>query len=164
MVNFKPPYIPQPADINNRPAIFLAGSIENGKAIDWQTELTTFLNGYDVAIFNPRRDDWDASWQQSLENQQFVQQVQWEINHIQAAGLVVFYIQGGTMSPITLYELGLVSKDAAAKNKAVIVYCEEGFWRKGNVDIVCNMFNIPAVKTFDELKDGIVVWLTKNNT
>lgn len=164
MISFKPPCIPQPCDINNKPAIFLAGSIENGKAADWQTELTLFLNEYDVVIYNPRRDDWDVSWQQNTGDSNFVQQVHWEINHILAADLVVFYIQGGTLSPITLYELGLVSKDGAAKNKDVIVFCEDGFWRKGNVDVVCNMFNMAAVKTFDELKNGITRWINTKLT
>ncbi len=41
--------------------IFLAGSIEMGKAVDWQTELTNKLADLDkVTILNPRRDDWNC--------------------------------------------------------------------------------------------------------
>lgn len=47
-------------------SLFLAGSIEMGVAVDWQTSLTKFLErpenrmGCDF-VFNPRRDDWDSS-------------------------------------------------------------------------------------------------------
>jgi hypothetical protein len=156
MLSFKSPYQPEPHITEGKMTIFLAGSIENGQARDWQTEITEFLTGRDVAVFNPRRDDWDAGWVQSIENAEFKEQVQWEINNILAADMVVFYIQAGTRSPITLYELGLVTKDAQAKNKQVIVCCEQGFWREGDVDIVCEMFDIFSVKTIDELKQEIV--------
>jgi hypothetical protein len=55
-----------------------------------------------------------------------------------------------TMSPISLLELGLHSKS----NKMVVM-CPEGFWRKGNVDIVCEKYNIKQVKNIDELVEYI---------
>ena len=156
MLSFKPPHQPGNDTLQGKMRIFLGGSIENGKARDWQTELTDFLQGYNVAIFNPRRDDWDATLQQSIENATFRQQVQWEINNILSAHLVIFYIQSGTYSPITLYELGLVTLEAHKKNKQVIVCCEKGFWREGNVDVVCDMFGINSVKTMEGLKQEIL--------
>jgi hypothetical protein len=30
------------------------------------------------------------------------------------------------------------------------VVCPEGFWRKGNVDVVCHKFGITQVDTIDE--------------
>ena len=54
------------------------------------------------------------------------------------------------MSPITLLELGI-----HAKSRKLIVYCPEGFWRKGNVDIVCEKYNIKQVDSFEELKKAI---------
>ena len=47
--------------------VFLAGSIEQGSADDWQAGLTAALAGEDVVVLNPRRDEWDASWRQSIE-------------------------------------------------------------------------------------------------
>ena len=41
--------------------VFLAGSIENGKADDWQKDIVEYINNYfseyNINIFNPRRDD-----------------------------------------------------------------------------------------------------------
>jgi len=43
----------------NIKGIFLAGSIEMGKAEDWQKKVESLLKNENIVIFNPRRDDWD---------------------------------------------------------------------------------------------------------
>ena len=47
-------------------SVFLAGSIEMGVAIDWQTAITSSakLANKNICFFNPRRDSWDSSWKQ----------------------------------------------------------------------------------------------------
>ena len=46
-------------------SLFLAGSIEMGKAELWQDRITEqFKDAENVVILNPRRDDWDGSWAQ----------------------------------------------------------------------------------------------------
>jgi len=42
------------------PRIFLAGSIEMGKAIDWQTHITESLLDLECVIYNPRRVLWET--------------------------------------------------------------------------------------------------------
>lgn len=128
-------------------SIFLAGSIEMGKAIDWQTQLTKSLGNKDITILNPRRDDWDLSWEQKIENPQFREQVEWELNALERANLIVMYFDPKTMSPISLMELGLFAR----RGFNMIVCCPEGFWRKGNVDIVCKKYRISTCSTLDEL-------------
>lgn len=128
------------------PMIFLGGSIEMGQAEDWQTRLKKAMTDFDVILLNPRRDDWDSSWVQSINNPQFNEQVTWELDALDAADTIVFYFDPNTKSPITLMELGLY-----AKGHHVIACCPDGFWRKGNVEIVCNRLNIQMVNTFAEL-------------
>ncbi len=126
--------------------IFLAGSIEQGTAEDWQSELTNRLQAENanVTVLNPRRDNWDASWEQSIHNKEFAEQVNWELNAQQEADLIVMYFAPETKSPITLMELGLF------KNKPMVVCCPDGFWRKGNVEIVCDRFQIPLIHRKEE--------------
>jgi hypothetical protein len=57
------------------------------------------------------------------------------------------YFHPETKAPISLLELGL----HAASGK-IIVVCPDGFWRKGNVEIVCTRYNIPM---FNSLEDGM---------
>jgi len=128
------------------PAVFLAGSIEMGKAVNWQTRLTQALEEFDVRVLNPRRDDWDSSWEQKKDNEKFRQQVEWELDALDHADIIVMYFDPATQSPISLLELGLF-----AESGKLVVCCPEGFWRKGNVDIVCEKYGIEQVDTIEEL-------------
>jgi hypothetical protein len=134
---------------------FLAGSIEMGAAELWQDKVARKLaDREDIVLFNPRRDDWDASWEQSINNKQFKQQVDWELEHIELADFVVFYFDPNTKAPITLLELGLVAGKRSEKyldNQTICVCCPPGFYRRGNVEIVCDRHNIKLVDTLDEL-------------
>src|SRR3990167_9424430 len=130
--------------------VFLAGSIEQGKAENWQDKVTDILQEYEIfrqgeteiKILNPRRDDWDSSWVQSIENKPFNEQVTWELDALEAADIIVLWFDPNTKSPISLLELGLF-----ATSEKMLVYCPEGFWRKGNVDIVCERNGIPHYET-----------------
>lgn len=125
-------------------AVFLAGSIEMGRAENWQQKLEHGLKN--ITIFNPRRDDWDSSWVQSITNKKFREQVEWELEAMEKADIIAIYFDKSTKSPITLLELGLF-----AHTDKLIVCCPEGFWRKGNVDIVCNKYHIKQTNTLEEL-------------
>ncbi len=129
--------------------VFLAGSIEMGKAINWQTELVSGLSGHDnepYIVYNPRRDDWDSSWEQKITNDQFREQVEWELSSLDDSDIIVMYFDPNTQSPISLLELGLY-----ADSGKLIVYCPEGFWRKGNVDIVCKKYGIQQANSLENL-------------
>ena len=150
----KPNSLEQSYDFNTT-TIFLAGSIEMGSAEDWQSKVEKELADKNVIIFNPRRDDWDSSWFQEEKNEQFNQQVNWEMNHMIQANVIFMYLDPNTKSPISLLELGL-----HADNFKLIVCCPSGFWRKGNVDIVCTRYGIPR---FEKLEDAIGALKTKIN-
>lgn len=137
----KPPAPPQDGC-----SVFLAGSIEMGVAEPWQEAIERALAGYDIVIFNPRRDDWDASWVQNRDNPQFHEQVRWELDALEKASVIVFCFDPATKSPVSLLELGLFARTGKA-----IVHCPAGFWRKGNVDIVCEKYGVPQVNTREEL-------------
>lgn len=128
--------------------VFLAGSIEMGKAEDWQTRISDALvqRFENVDVYNPRRDDWDSSWEQKIDNKPFYDQVTWELNALSLADVILMYLQPETLSPISLLELGL-----HATGKKLIVCCPDGFWRKGNVDIVCQRYSIPVVTRLSDL-------------
>jgi hypothetical protein len=117
--------------------IFLAGSIEGGTAEDWQTQLCKELEDTDLVVLNPRRDDYDATQDPIASNPYFRGQVEWELKALENADLVVMYFDPNTKSAISLLELGLFHK------KPIVVCCPDGFWRQGNVQIVCEWHDIP---------------------
>lgn len=140
-------------------SLFLAGSIEMGSAIDWQKQVEDSFSSYDIAIYNPRRDDWDSSWTQSIENEQFYHQVTWELQHQERASAILLYFAPDTKSPISLLELGLFGtqisnagvaafgiREEISGNDRLHVVCPDEFWRQGNVEIVCRRYGIPYFK------------------
>lgn len=138
-------------------SIFLAGSIEQGKAVEWQQVVIDALKDEDVVIFNPRRQEWDASWEQSIDNPDFAEQVNWELDNIERANFVFFYFQAGTLSPITLAEYGKVLELSNRGDTAVVVVCEPGFWRRGNVEIMAQRL---GVDVHDTLEEGIALLIS----
>ncbi len=145
---FEPP-TPLPASFDV-PCIFLAGSIAMGKAQPWQTRIASDLVNHRLCLLNPRRKDWNASWRQDADFAPFRQQVEWELDGLDRADMIAMYIDPATRSPISLLELGL-----HARSKRVVVCCPDGFWRKGNVDIVCERYHIPRVDSLEELTASI---------
>jgi hypothetical protein len=136
--------------------VFLAGSIEMDKAVNWQTQLSKELEKIPkLTILNPRRTVWDNSWEQKLENPEFRKQVDWELDGIEYADTVIFYFDPNTKSPITLLELGMVSQMIKLEKK-LIICCPEGFYRKGNVDIVIDRAKTAIKENYSFPKNGNV--------
>lgn len=129
-------------------SIFLAGSIEMNTAEEWQNHIQDTLMDLNVTFFNPRRNDWDSSWTDT--SVVFNSQVNWEMNELERSDIIFMYFSPETKSPISLLELGL-----HANSNKMIVCCPPGFWRKGNVDIVCTRYNIPLFNDIESAINGL---------
>lgn len=129
--------------------VFLAGSIEMGRAAPWQAELVAALAAEpDLVLLNPRREDWDSSWRQSIDDPRFREQVEWELAGLEAADVVVMALLPDTQAPISLLELGLFVRE-----KPLVVYCPEGYWRRGNVDVVLARYAGATTRRAEALED-----------
>jgi len=138
------------------PAIFLAGSIEMGKAIKWQEQVVRSLSDYDVTLFNPRRDHWDASWHETIHNRKFKEQVSWELAALEKSDYIILYFDPKSKSPISLLELGLF-----ARSHKIFCCCPPKFWRQGNVEFVCKQFKIPFYTDLNKLLERVKKSLSK---
>ena len=141
---------PEPLSFDQYPSVFLAGSIDMGTAEDWQQQVCNYFANDNINIYNPRRADWDSSWEQKMENGQFNEQVNWELNAMEKADLIIMNFLPASKSPITLLELGL-----HAASKKIVVCCPDEFYRSGNVHIVCANNNIPLFKNLQELLNNL---------
>jgi len=148
------PWLKMTGDIT----VFLGGTIECGRSTDWQGEFVDIVYNRlyhipqifnQILFLNPRRSEWDASWKTSMDFQPFREQVEWELNGLEQCDLMVMNFLPGSNSMITLMELGLFHDKA-------IVCCPDGYCRKGNVDIVCERYQVPQVQTLEALSDAIV--------
>ncbi|MFT3682488.1 MAG: nucleoside 2-deoxyribosyltransferase domain-containing protein [Ferruginibacter sp.] len=141
---------PQAFTITEGKLIFLAGSIDMGNAMDWQSQVINFFKDKHCTILNPRRDDWDSNWKQSPDNAAFSEQVNWELDAMGRADLIIMNFLPGSQSPVTLLELGLMAASGKLK-----VCCPASFWRSGNVLIVCKRYNIPVYNDLAQLLSAV---------
>lgn len=141
---FKPPNV---GFVKNAlPTVFLAGSIDNGKAGTWAATMQERLSDLDINILNPRRDDWNPDAVQSISDPYFKTQVDWELSGMEYSDVIAMYFEPGSISPITLLEFGLW-----ARSGKLIVACPEGFWRRGNLEVTCHMYDVPLLDGLDDL-------------
>jgi len=142
---FRPPSILDKQRLQTGPSLGLFGSIEMDTAVKWQDFCEKRLEPHDIDIYNPRRNDWNSTWKQDIENAEFKGQVTWELTVLENTNVKLFYFDPSTKSPVTLMELGLAKIDSD-----VVVCCPPGFWRKGNVDIVCERYGIRQEPTLED--------------
>lgn len=129
-------------------SIFLGGSIESGGARDWQNEIIQHFNTQDYAdkleILNPRRANWDASWPIDDPNhEELREQINWELYYQDKADLLIYNFASGTISPITLLELGTY----AVRNPVINI--EDGYKRHANVKITADHFGWDYHESWD---------------
>ncbi len=140
-------------------SIFLAGTTASTTdSTDWRETLSSLLAENPITIYNPYRADWDSTWREDASFAPFREQVEWELDKQAKADMVVFYFHPATQAPISLLELGL---HAPTLGK-VIVCCPEGYWKRGNVQVVCERFGIEMVESLQELGDAIVKKLPRS--
>lgn len=131
-------------------SVFFAGSIEMGKAPPWQKDLAGMLKDLPIAVFNPRRDDFDPNLRQDIAEEIFKQQVEWEMDYLSSSNLIAMYFHPGTLSPVTLAEFGHYVEDPR-----LTVCCPDGYWRKGNVQVMCQRYGKPLIETWEEFTKTI---------
>jgi hypothetical protein len=141
-IHCTPPEIP----VYRKYSVFLAGSIEMGKAIPWQQRMADYLEDQPITVCNPRRGNWDPNITPREKDEGFRLQVRWELSALENVSVICFFFDKATKSPVTMLELGLW-----AKSEKVVVCCDDDFHKAGNVHITCERYGIPYVKKFTDL-------------
>ena len=95
-------YSPESIPNSIKSKVFLAGSIDMGTAIDWQSYVVNSLGDNELVLFNPRRDDWQADWNSNPKNPEFIKQVNWEMDAMDCADLIIMNLSKESQAPISL--------------------------------------------------------------
>lgn len=133
-------------------SVFLAGATTQVDGHNWRELVRTALFEVPLTIYDPYRKDWDSSWREDIDFTPYREQVEWELDKQDKADIVVLYFDPATQAPISLLELGLCAR---VPGKAIVL-CPEGYWKRGNVQIVCRKYGVETVNSVDELKEAIV--------
>ena len=139
------------------PSVFLAGGITDSPL--WQDDvinhLTATLDG--IIIFNPRRPNFNPQRPNDFGDVavEYEQQVIWELDHIFAADLVLFWFPAAECR-ITRIEFGLV----VGHNKPVVVGADPQFRNYYYLTLLTQRYNIPLHNQFDALLAATEAWFT----
>ena len=137
-------------------SVFIAGTISNGAASDWAKKVEEYFEKKNISLYNPRRDSWIGSFEQRKSNEVFNIQVNWEIDNIKDVDAIFFYFESNSVSPITIGELYyLCGMLECNEEKDIIVYCPDDFNKKGNIEIMCDKYNIPIFNDFHSSLDAL---------
>lgn len=129
--------------------IFLAGGITGTS--NWQKTAIEILSHTmqsfprEVVIFNPRREHWDLSDEETVE-----EQIMWEHNYLMFSDAHIFWFPPETLCPITLYEIGKV----AQQGKPLFVGCHPDYQRRKDVIIQMELVR-RDVQVKDSLKSTL---------
>lgn len=134
--------------------IFLAGPTE----VPWRENFIAILQKHHddlpgaVTIYNPFQERWDSTWKEDYElDERFRAQTDWELGRMESSALIVVFFDQRSKAPVSLLELGLF-----ARSGRVVVACEAGFWKRGNVQAVCSRLGVPLEETLDGLVNSVV--------
>lgn len=150
------PEVPYTVAASQKPSVFLAGSIEMGRARLWQDEVVKELSKLDVTVFNPRRKQWDWGLDPTTVTPALDEQVRWEQEYMELADIVLFMFLGNTQSAISLLEYG----KCYGEDKSTIVIVEPEFYRRGNLVIMQNMIQEPTYSSLEEALPSLIGALT----
>lgn len=147
----KPMEIISPQNLNDsliedgRVRIFLGGSIDNGKAPNWQANISKILKNQNqnIYILNPRRINWDPG----ATKETIRDQIWWELSAQSCSDIRFYYLDKDSQSPETLLEIGFYGRQLGN-----IVYCPKEYFRYDNVSMTCKWFSVPC---FDNLEDAV---------
>ncbi|KAF1733294.1 hypothetical protein CRV24_007193 [Beauveria bassiana] len=139
-------------------SVFFAGTTSKVDSTDWRDTLAALLSAHPITIYNPYRADWDSTWREDVDFAPYREQVEWELDKQEKADTVIVYFHPATQAPISLIEFGLSARIPGK----MIVLCPEGYWKRGNVQIVCQKYGIEMVRSIEELGNAIVKRLLGN--
>lgn len=143
------PHENAPKDARGYTTVFLAGTIDMGSAVDWQAEAEDLFRAKEgnFILFNPRQDEWHPEREGEMDYQ-----VSWELEHLESADYILMNILPGSLSPISLLELGL-----HARGGKIFVVCTSGYSRYDNVRITCARYGVPVFSDMEEAIEAIPI-------
>ena len=125
--------------------VFLGGTIDMDDAQDWRRGAQDFLVAAGAWVYNPRPDKWDPLSVMSSQDPVFSGQVVWDLAALRACDVALFYLAPGSVSPISLFELG-----TCVGRTHVVVCCPDGYTRQAYVEVACETLSVLCFKHLDE--------------
>ena len=122
-----------------RAYLFLAGSMNNNSTNNWRNKIIKIL-GNSFNYLDPTNSNHDK-----LDKQQMKTHVEWELNAMEMADIILLNFLPKALSPISLVELGMY-----VASKKLIVVCPKEFYKSSYVNTLCEKYNTPIFLKMDD--------------
>lgn len=134
----------EPPRVQSAFGVFLAGAIDMGAAVDWQSWIIAALEGRSLLhLFNPRREAFTPD---TLD-----EQIAWELDALNRAEVVLMWFPASAKAPVAMLETGLFMQSGK-----LVIGAEPGFYRRRNLEMTCDYFNVRLCDSLGMLA-GMVV-------
>lgn len=131
--------------------VYLSGNMSK----PWRKEVINALENLPITIFDPTVEDWETSiGEESIENEKWVSQTDWENNGLAYADLKVFYFSEGAAAPASMLELGCYKTKGS---KQTIVCTESGYEKASYIRYITRRFGLIEAKSLKELIELIKI-------
>ena len=159
--------IPQPN--NDSIIVYLAGTEDLNPANEmWQDKFSTAVVELSSSTSSSAIPLFKRNWiivnpismpQQNLaanmSNPEFVQKMTWKHEMMSAANCIFLNYKKKSVSPLPLYELGLLINSGK-----LVVRCSEEYFQYGLVNFICTRHNVPLLPNRSNVKDILFLYIT----
>lgn len=129
----------EPVDAIKGFKVFLAGAIDMGSAVDWQSEVIEILSRHEnIVLMNPRRTNFNTD---TLD-----EQIHWELNALEIADAIIMWFPKAAKAPISFFESGLYLHSGK-----LVIGAQMGFYRRRNLEITCERYSVDLSPTIQFL-------------
>jgi len=142
---------PEEIDLENTDfKLYLGGSIDKKYGSPWHRNIISFISSKlgresKLTIYNPKREEWDKDW--PADSKVIDEQALWELKAMEHADLIFMFFESSCSSSVGMMQLGLNAKEGK-----LVVVCERHFWKKRDVDVICETYGVPR---YDSIAVGI---------
>lgn len=119
--------------------VFLAGSIDNRYFGNWRKTIIEEIGDSNI-ILDPTNTNHDK-----LSDEEMKLHIQWELDALSKADIILLNFLSDSKSPISLVELGLY----VASNKLIVI-CPKEFYKSKYVYTLCEKYNTPIFDTINK--------------
>lgn len=111
-------------------SVFLAGAIDMGLAVDWQSLVIHQMRDVPCVLFNPRRTG-------GFTPDMLDEQIWWELNAMEIADTILMWFPADAKAPVAMFETGLW-----AQSGKLIVGADRKFYRRRNLELTLTRFGV----------------------
>lgn len=144
---FHEPRIKPSRTSRHAPVISLTGPISSKRERCWQLPVAEDLRARGFQVRTPLEKRWLSEWLEHTGEPVFQRNVASNFQDLDESDEILMHFTEDSLAPTSLLQFGRY-----VHSGKLTVSCERGFWRRGNLEIMCGLYGVPL---FESQRDGV---------